>query len=316
MNKIIKISLVTIAITATLIFILLGRISPSKQLKFLSMNTEVDILIYDRFNNNLDKANQEIFSLFYTLDSLWNPYDSNSEITAINNGAGYNSVKVNPMSFELIKTAIDFNQNISSKFNIAVGPLIKVWKNAGKQNKMPCKCNIVRYTKEILNNKNIVLDSINQTVFLKNRNMRLDFGAIAKGFAQKEVIKIMKNNGIKFYITNSGGDMFVSSKYFRSFSIGIKDPQKKESIKEVVSVKNAGVATSGDYERFYMIEDKKYSHIIDPQTGFPAKKSSSVTVIHPNPLMADIWATTLSVSVDDSLLNKLRVENGKWEIEN
>lgn len=311
MNKTIKIPLIVIAITGILVFILLGRIQPTHQLKFLSMNTEVDILVYDKFNKNVDKANEEIFNLFYTLDSLWNPYDSNSEITAINNNAGYNSVKVNKMSFELIKTAIYFNQNISSNFNIAIGPLVSLWKKSAKQNKIPCDCMVSAYKKRFLDNKNIILDSINQTVFLKQRDMKLDFGAIAKGFAQKEVIKIMKKNKIKYFIGNSGGDMFVSSKYFRSFAIGIKNPKDKNAIKKIISVKNSGVATSGDYERFYIIENKQFSHIINPQTGFPAKKTTSSTVIHSNPLMADIWATTLSINSDDTLLKKLASQKGK-----
>ena len=302
-----------IAVVSLLIayFLITSKLSPSKQLKFMSMNTEVDVLIYDRFSPNVSAANADIFKLFSTLDSLWNPYDTLSEISAINRNAGVGKpLKVNPYTFELVSVAVDFNKNISPKFNIAVGPLIKLWRKAAKQNKKPCNCTVKRIRKEQLNNDKIILDSINQTIFLAAKKMKIDFGAIAKGYAQRKVRDIMNKHDIKFYIVNSGGDMYLSSKYLRKFSVGVINPFKKSDVKRIVKLKNTGVATSGDYERSMMIEGKKYSHIINPVTGLPQEDFNSSTVVHKDPLMADIWATTLAIEQDSLLMSKFKQELG------
>lgn len=104
--------------------------------------------------------------------------------------------------------------------------------------------------------------------------------------------------------------MYVSSKYYRSFDIGITNPFQKKRISKVIFAKNIGVATSGDYERYYLVEGQRYSHIINPLTGYPQERFNSSTVKHKDPLMADIWATTLSIDYDSLLMSKFPKDKG------
>ncbi len=277
---------------------------PTAQLSFVSMNTIIEVKIYDQDQNKAFKGIKVVYNTFDILDSLFNPYSSKSDLAKLKLYAGKKFVKVSPYTYEIVKISKTFHDSISDLFNIALDPIIKIWKRYAKVGKMPCKCTIKRY-KALCNMNNIILIDSTKEIFLKKKFMGLDFGAIAKGYALYISKKKLDSLGIKYYIINAGGDIYLTSKNDKPFKIGIKDPFNKQKIFKILYLKNTAIATSGDYERFYLINGKKFSHIINPRSGYPQEEFNSSTVITPNPIMADIWATVLSIKYSPELLKKL-----------
>ncbi len=131
----------------------------------------------------------------------------------------------------------------------------------------------------------------------KHPNCLLDFGAIAKGYAIDQGIKILKEQGIKHAIINAGGDIrLIGSHGDRAWRIGIRHPRQQSDVIETLNLQgDVSIVTSGDYERFYIYEDKRYHHLLNPKTGWPAEKSQSATIIASSAALADAWSTALFI---------------------
>ena len=174
-------------------------------------------------------------------------------------------------------------------------PLVSLWRNAQKSGALPT-------SKEILNAKasvgmnNIKLMPENMVEML-NPNTKIDLGGIAKGYAIDEIARVLRNHGFEDFFIDAGGDLYAggNSCKGRPWKIGVRDPRDKSKIVDAISVSNAAVVTSGDYERFFEIDGRKWSHIINPVSGYPQKGVASATVIAPNATMADALATSLCV---------------------
>lgn len=325
----------TVFVFAAIFFIAVIYVEVNSRLtysmSFVSMDTVVDIKIYGASSAKASNAAAEVKRLFTMLDSLWNPYSPNSEIYHIHTVfSNYprahkdsitskitsvdTSVVVNPHTARIVKTSVGFSNVVSEKFNIAIGPLMDLWRTHAKQGKIPPNDTIRHIQKTgIIDVNNIVADTSKNTISLKKNGMRLNFGAVAKGWALYEAIGIMDSLGIKYFIINAGGDIYATSKGRRQFKVGIKNPFDSSGFLETVQIKNQAVATSGGYERYFVIDSVLYTHIIDPVLGYPIREQYSVTVILDNPVYADIWATLLSIDRSDSILKKFPA-NGRYFI--
>ena len=204
----------------------------------------------------------------------------------------------NPSLIPLIKESKLYSQQSHDLFNPAIGNLIGLWgyhEELPPEGPSPSKKDIEAILAQKPSMESITIHGvrINNT----NPAVRLDFGAIAKGYAVDQILQRLKRMGVQNAIINSGGDLKAIGKHgARPWHIGIRDPREKGVIAGLDINDGEAVFTSGDYERFYMEQGKRYHHILDPRTGYPARNSQSVTVVHSNAALADAAATALFVA--------------------
>ncbi len=158
--------------------------------------------------------------------------------------------------------------------------------------------------------RNIVIDHNDKTVFLKNQGMRIGFGGIGKGYAAEMAKKVMINKGAESGVVNAAGDLTAWGNQIsgRPWTIGIVDPNHKQDLFSQFEIIDRSVATSGDYEKYVIIDGKRYSHTIDPVTGMPAQGLKSVTIICGNAELADALTTPVIVMGRDAglyMINQL-----------
>ncbi len=247
-----------------------------------------------------------------------------SDISKINDNAGKDWVKVHPDTFFVIQNALKYAELTHGAFDITMLPVSRLW-NIGKEDARIPSEDEIKETLPLIDYKKIKLNEEEQAVFLESEGMAIGLGAIAKGYAGDEVVRILKENGVTSGLINLGGNIVVvnGKSDGTPWRIGIKNPRMEEDKgqgKHVMVVETDGnaVVTSGDYER-YMVEiyeetGERYHHIFDPKTGYPAKNGViSVTVITNSSLDADALATSIFVlGVEEGLklaneLNEARV---------
>ncbi len=245
----------------------------------------------------------------HRIEKLISSWDPQSQTSEINTNAGNKPVVVDRELFDLIGRSLKVSELTNGVFDISFGPLGKLWNiENGKQ--LPSQQKIDS-TRKLVNYKNIILDAANCSVFLSIPGMKIGFGAIGKGYSANRAKAIMRSLGIKNGMVNAGGDLTTWGHTIenKGWKIGIADPDKKEKYTGWIEVKNVSVVTSGNYEKFIEIDGKKYTHIIDPRTGYPSEGVKSVTIISPDAELSDALATSvfiLGVGEGLKLISKLK----------
>jgi len=227
------------------------------------------------------------------IENLLSCEKDSSEISAINRASGLHPVKVSSETLEMVKRAKNYCEKYNGVFDIAIGPLTDLWGfSEDKEIVLPEERVIKKLTK-LVNYNDIVIDEKDTTVFLKKKGMSLDLGGIAKGYAIDRGSAVLKQLGIKDFILNAGGDIYVSGRKDKAdlWEIGIKHPRNTNELIAMFQLKDYAVATSGDYERFKIINGARYHHILDPATGYPGRLSESSTILAPTAEEADAAAT-------------------------
>lgn len=241
---------------------------------------------------NIDIVIAEI-SRIENLISDWKP---TSQVSEVNQNAGIHPVKVDWEVFELTQRAIRFSEITNGGFDISFAAMDKIWKFDGSMTEMP-SAEAIKKSVEKVGYKNIVLDSLNSTIFLKLKGMKIGFGALGEGYATDKCRAMMLAKGIQAGIVNGSGDMSTWGKQpnGKAWNIGITNPFSPDKLVAVVPINNGAVTTSGSYEKFVVFDGKRYSHIINPATGYPATGLCSVTVLGPNAETANGLSTSLMV---------------------
>ncbi|MBN1787775.1 MAG: FAD:protein FMN transferase [Sedimentisphaerales bacterium] len=236
------------------------------------------------------------FETIYRLEGLMNRYDANSQLSKVNQFAAEEPVKVDEDLFNILQQSVRYSRKTDGAFDITVAPLIDLWKKCAEANKPPTEAQLEQIKKTIGYNK-LLLDAEGYSVFFAVDGMKLDLGAIAKGFAIDAAVKKMKENGAIGGLVDIGGDIacFGLTEKKTKWAIGVQDPSEENKTIEKLSLSDRAVATSGDYRRFYRIGDRHFSHIFDPKTEKSVEGLSSVTVISTNAVAADVLATAVSV---------------------
>ncbi len=230
------------------------------------------------------------------IEKLISSWDPNSQTSKINQNAGVSAVKVDRELFELISRAIRISNLTDGAFDISYASMDRIWKFDGSMATMP-KADVVKKAASKIDYKNIELVDSNTTVYLKEKGMKIGFGAIGKGYAAQKAKEVMITLGIENGVVNAAGDLAAWGRQENGehFKVGIADPKNKEHIMSWLDVNNGAIVTSGDYERYVMLDGKRYAHIIDPRTGYPTTGIKSVTIICPNPELADALATSVFI---------------------
>lgn len=233
------------------------------------------------FGKNAKTAVNKVTQRMLEIEKLMTINAPGGEINAINEKAGKEFVKVSDTTFDVLKEGKLFGQLSKGKFDITIGPLVKEWGVFTDNPKVPTKDKIEEL-KKLINYNDLELDEVSKSAKLKRPNQMLDLGGIAKGFAGDEAIKIYKENGVQSAFINLGGNVVLlgSKPDGTPWKIGVQNPRAiNGKYIGVLEVSNKAIVSSGDYERFFEKDGKRYHHILDPNTGYPAENGLIGTTI-------------------------------------
>lgn len=240
------------------------------------------------------------------IESLISSWDPNSQTSAINQQAGITPVKVDTELFQLIQRAIGISKLTDGAFDITFASMDRIWKFDGSMTGMPSE-EAIAASVEKVGYQNIVLDPETQTVFLSKEGMRIGFGAIGKGYAADKAKALLIAEGVTAGIINASGDMntWGTQPTGEPWKVAITNPLNKEKVFATLPISNKAVVTSGNYEKFVTFNGVRYTHIIDPRTGYPATGIISVTVMAPKAELADALATSVFVMGVEAGLDRI-----------
>lgn len=279
-----------------------------KVIKLMGSRFEITA-IHDNAQTAWDGINAAIAEIT-RIEKLISSWDPASQTSEINRQAGKSAVKVDQELFQLIRRGLRISQLTDGAFDLSYASMDRIWKFDGSMSQMPAAEEVARAASRI-DYRNIVMNDRETTVYLRKEGMKIGFGAIGKGYAAQKAMEKMQAMGIRSGVVNAAGDLMAWGKdeNGETFKVGIADPQNQDQVMSWLSVENGAVVTSGDYERFVMFDGKRYAHIIDPRTGYPTTGIKSVTVICPNPELADALSTSVFVLGKEqglSLINQLK----------
>ncbi|MBW1653955.1 FAD:protein FMN transferase [Flavobacterium plurextorum] len=244
-------------------------------------------------NKSINLAIEEI----RRIEKLLTTYKADSQTNLINENAGIKPVKVDLEVFNLIERCIGISKITQGAFDISYGSIDKsLWNFDKAMTQLPDAETALKMV-HLIDYRNIILDQENTTVYLKQKEMRIGFGGIGKGYAAEMAKQILLNHNVESGIINASGDLSAWGLQpdGRKWTIGVADPDAPNAAFSYMEISNKAVATSGNYEKFVTINGKKYSHTIDPKTGLPITGIKSVTIISGNAEFADAMATPIAV---------------------
>lgn len=270
------------------------RIKYGERRELMGTYAQIDTCLTDENEARARAAYRPVWARLEDIAWRMNVFDKNSEVTRINQSYP-NPVEVQADTYGVIKAAAYYNKLSKGAFDITVWPLIKLWKKSEKEQRLP-GFEEIRQVQESLGPDNIALLENNQIV-LKHPETRIDLGGIGAGYALDEAAKIFRANGVNDFFIDIGGDIYAGGKNCeeKPWRIGIRNPEEESEIIDIVALSDMAVTTSGDYEKFYEINGRRWSHIINPVTGYPQKGVVSATVIAPTGIDADALATAVCV---------------------
>ena len=261
------------------------------------MGNQFTFAVVGRDNSWAQSRIDEAISEVQRIEKLLTTYSNLSQTSHINEKAGVEPVKVDKEVFNLIERALRISALTQGAFDITYGSIDKrLWNFDTNMNSLPDALTAKKMVR-LINFRNVKLDKQNQTVFLKEKGMRIGFGGIGKGYAADRAKSVMKNAGVESGIVNAAGDLTVWGRQpnGEGWTIGIADPRRRDSPFASLQLTDTSVATSGNYEKFAIIDGVKYSHTIDPKTGYPVRGIKSVTIICSSAEISDAMATPVMV---------------------
>ena len=267
----------------------------NKALKLMGNRFQISVVAENETwaNERIDAAIGEI----QRIEKLLTTFSNDSETSLINENAGIAPVKVSRETYELIERSIKISRVTQGAFDITYGSVDKrLWNFDTNMKSLPDK-ETARKRVDLINYRNINLDNENATVFLKKKGMRIGFGGIGKGYAAEKAKQVMQEMGVESGIVNASGDLtcWGHQPNGKPWTIGIVNPNAAGQVFSCMNVTNMAIATSGNYEKYIMVNGKKYSHTIDPRTGLPVTGIKSVTIITPNAEISDAMATPVMI---------------------
>ncbi len=258
-------------------------------------------------DNYIDVAVNEIGRI----EKLISSWDNNSQTSLINRNAGIQAVKVDKELFDLIIRAIGISKLTDGAFDISYASMDKIWKFDGSMTELPSKEKIKQSVSRVGYQK-IVLNQELSTVFLTEKRMKIGFGAIGKGYAADKAKDLLIAKGVEAGIINASGDMNTWGKQpdNSDWKVAVTNPLNKNNAFALLPVVNKAVVTSGNYEKYVTLSGKRYSHIIDPRTGYPSTGIVSATVFAPKAELADALATSVFVMGIEVGVNRINQLEG------
>ena len=240
---------------------------------------------------------------------------SDSEISKVNNSAGVSAVTVSDETYQLLKRSKELCSQSNGIFDITIGPLVKLWGITSDSPRVPADSEIKSYLKRVGNSK-LSLNDEKKTAKLTNPYMEIDLGGIAKGYACDLAKQKYQELGLDSGLLSLGGNIysFGTKPDGTAFIIGLRDPRGGENdLMGDLTAPGKVVATTGDYERYFEQDGKRYHHVLDPKTGYPAETDLiAVTVITEEGALADFLSTTFFIAGKEAVLKNL--DHDKFDI--
>ncbi len=232
------------------------------------------------------------------LEKILSSYDPQSDLSKLNQRAGEEPVQVSPMLFRAVDIGVTWHGRTQRCFDIAASPVMGMWKQCAKENRLPT-AGEMKEAVALAGADRIKLDAQAQTVQLP-AGMQINLGGLGKGLCADEVTALLRQRGVTSALVAMSGDIYALGERpdGAAWRVGVQDPRKPDDATAyiiVLALRDKAVSTSGNYQRFVVIDGKKYSHIVDPRTGQTVNNVPSVTVIGPDVVTTDILGTALSV---------------------
>ncbi|HBE89319.1 MAG TPA: FAD:protein FMN transferase [Elusimicrobia bacterium] len=242
---------------------------------------------------------------------VFNAHDPDSELGRLNASAGAAPFGVSPELFGLIELSLRYSELTGGAFDITVGPVLDLWREARRTGRIP-GTKALAAARARTGWRGVILDPGERTIKFAVPGMKLDLGGAAKGFVVDKGVEELRRRGVKAALIDAGGDLRAYGRPpgRKFWKIGIKHPREKGALLGLLKLAEPAVATSGDYERYFEKDGKKYHHIIDPVSGGPAPRSVGVTAVAPTCAEADIIATALFVMGPEKGLALLETAGG------
>jgi len=260
------------------------------------LDTHVNITLYGTEDESIFK---KIFEEIERLENILSVHIEGSDLDLLKDNAGIKPVKVNEDTIKIIEKSIEYSKLTDGLFDITAGPLIKLWGIGTESAKIPTEDEINEAV-NLINYKKIQIDKNNSTVFLEDKDMIADLGAIAKGYIADKVEEKLYVLGVESAIINLGGNVqLIGAKPDGSlFRIGIQDPDESRGGNiGIYTGRDVTIVSSGDYERFFIEDGVRYHHILNPKTGYPADTEiKSVSIITDESFEADALSTSVLLS--------------------
>jgi len=273
------------------------------------MGTMVSVEIVGNSSEAVALITEKVWAEAARLESVFSRYRPDSEISRINREAGKHPVPVSDEMIKVLSRAEDISRITEGAFDISVGPLMEIW------GFFPQRKGRVPSDEEVASSmarvgwQAIELDRPAGTIQFAKMGMEIDLGALAKGYVVDRLVELLRKEGIDSAMVNAGGDIYClgDNPGGRNWRIGIEHPRDEGEILTVLELKNRAVATSGDYRNYFIKSRLRYSHIIDPRTGRPARsKVVEVSVMAPDCMTADALATSMFVIGASNGINLLK----------
>ena len=271
-----------------------AQVARTRVVKLMGSRWDITIVANDAAmaEHTIDTVIAEVTRI-ENLISDWKPA---SQIGQVNSNAGVRPVQVDKEVFELTKRALHFSELTNGVFDISFAAMDRIWKFDGSMDSMPSP-EAVKKSVEKVGYKNIILDSAHATIFLKLPGMKIGFGALGEGYAADKCRDMLLARGIQAGIVNGSGDMSTWGRQpnGKRWNIGITDPFSPGDVYAIIPLRQSAVTTSGSYEKYVEFGGKRYSHIINPATGYPATGLSSVSVFGPQAEICNGFSTSIMV---------------------
>ena len=258
------------------------------------MGSEFKIILYSPDAPTARRASRAAFDRIAALDLVFSDYNPESELMRLCDRAGGAAVAVGDDLFDILKRSQAMSERSGGAFDVTVGPIVRLWRRARRDRKMPSDDNL-RRARALVSGSLMTLDREHQTVRLARPGMKLDLGGIAKGYAADEAVKVLRGLGVRRVLVAGAGDIVVGDPPpgragWMIAVAGLGGGQGEPELS--LELKNAAVSTAGDAERFVEIDGKRYSHIVDPKTGLGVVDRCGVTVVADDGATADALDTT------------------------
>ncbi|MDO4288041.1 MAG: FAD:protein FMN transferase [Eubacterium sp.] len=255
-----------------------------------ALDTVVTITLYDQEDST---ALNEAFEELRRLDGMLSAYDEGSEISAVNRAAGQTPVAVSAETLAVVQQGLAYGEKTGGAFDITIGPLADLW-NIGENTTVP-EAPAIEAARALVDYRQVTVDAENSTIYLKTPGMKLNLGAVAKGYIGQKLKDFLVERGVQHGIINLGGNVVLIGDKTdgQPFNVGVEDPDDTQSTVGVLGLSDCAAVTSGDYQRYFIGEDgRRYHHILDPRTGYPAASGlRQVTIVAQDSTEADILST-------------------------
>ena len=262
---------------------------------FEIFNTYGRLTLYGTSKEFGDPVNAKLQQRLRQLHDTINAYDPASELSSLNRTAHEVPFRCSPMLWDILMAAKEAHRLSEGCFDVTVGPLMHLWGFHEKKGSVPTEEEIQAALQNVGFGK-LRLDEAARTVAFPHEGMRIDFGGIAKGFALDLAADLLETAGLSCYLLDLGGNIHGKGGTAHPvFTIGVRNPMNPQALLGTLSCTHEMIATSGNYERFRMLDGKKVGHIMDPRTGHPCDYLAGVTVVTTRGVLSDVLSTTAFV---------------------